>query len=468
MRPSRRRLAPVLVAASPLVLGLASALSRADDAPRPAPAPDEGTRERRRVLENGLEVVAVPSSRAKAVVVVTTFRAGPRDEAKAEAGAAQLVARLWRRSAAGARAAGVAEQELLGLASLVRPSGQGPSGLVGHDVRRDAISEFATAPEDRLASVLEIERDRFTSLAPGAEVLEAARTEVVFKSATAEGQVPARAWNTLLALAWGDCALGRPVEGNPRAASALKLDALDAWRKARLRPDAAVVVIAGVHDGEAALAQAAKVLGSVPRPADPLAPRGAVAPAPTGALRAAIEAPHVGREVWLGYRGPEPGAEDEGAFLALALEVKDRVNQAEKGAATEVHLEVALSDSPSLLALKMLPRPQASVAEIETRATGAIATLRGDKLAQIAPLRDRALKVLAGQTRALDPVLAAKKDDVGILVQLACDRAAAEPLVRRRDAAAKRLAALTPEGLRDAAHFYLGDDRVRVVVVGEK
>ena len=66
------------------------------------------------------------------------------------------------------------------------------------------------------------------------------------------------------------------------------------------------------------------------------------------------------------------------------------------------------------------------------------------------------------------PLKAARKDDVAVLVQLACDRATAEPLVRRREALTRRLDALTPETLRDAAHFYLSDERHRVVVVGEK
>jgi predicted Zn-dependent peptidase len=445
---------PFLIAAVGVIAGLDR--TRADDA-----AQTSG--ERRRVLENGLEVVVLPSTRSKAVVVVTTFRAGPRDESKEESGVSQLVARLYRRSAAGARPAGAAEQELVALAA----SGSQTSGLVGHEVRHDALAFFATAPEEKLLQVLEIERDRIAALAPTDADLEAVRTETVFEAATAEGKTQTRAWNALLALAYGDCGLGRSRLGLPRSVSALSLKTVETWRRARLRPDSAFVLIAGARDSDGALDKAQRALGAMARPKEPAPPRAPTPPAPPGPLRVAIEGPSVARQLLTGFRGPDPGSEDEAAFLALGFELKDRVTAALRGLAHDSTVSAdARSETPPLLVVSATPRASVAMPDLEARVTSAVAVLRDEKIQPLVPLVDRVRRELEGLTRPLDGQIANKRDETAALVEAACDRAAVEPLVRRRADLERRLDALTPDRLRDEAHFYLAEDRARVVVVG--
>jgi predicted Zn-dependent peptidase len=450
-----------------VALGLIAPFARADDGPAKVA---EALGERRRSLENGLELVVLPSSRARAVVVVTAFRAGPRDETKDEAGISQLVARLYRKASAGARASGAADMEL---ASLATPLGNAKD-LVGFEVKHDAISFFATAPEDKLQAVLDVEKDRLTALAPSPELLEDVRSEAVFQSASVEGKTATRAWNTLLALAYGDCGLGRSRFGSSRAISGLGFDKVDAWRRAHFRPDAALVVIAGAHDPEGALEKAAKTLGAIPKPGDALAARPATPPCPPGPLRATIEGAAAAREVLVAFRGPDPGSDDEAAFLTLGLEVKDRVVAALRGAAHEQWVKLdADSDSPALLYARVSPKASVGTAEIESRTTAAVASLVGEEKlapAALAALQKRVGHVLQGLTRPVDAALVGRRngDDLTALVEAASDRASSEPLVRRREAIEKRLATLTPDGLRDAAHFYLAPERERVVVVGDK
>jgi len=464
-----RRTAGLLCVLIALASFAARSTTRADDGPAKVA---DALAEKRRTFENGLEAIVLPSARAHAVVVVTTFRCGPRDEGKDEAGVSQLIARLYRKAPAGARATSAAESELGSLAASVAPNAR---DLVGFEVRHDAISFWAVAPEDKLANVLEVEKDRIAALAPTPELLEDVRSEAVFNAATAEGETGLRAWSTVLALAYGDCGLGRTTRGTSRAVSKLGLKEVEAWRHARLRPDNAFVVVAGAHDPEGAFDKVAKTLGSLAKPADPLPPRGLVPPSPAGPLRAAIEGAAVARKVYVAFRGPDAGGEDEAAFLTLGLALHDRVLKAVAGATHEQKvLFDAEADAPALLYASLVPRSAVSIADVESRATGAVAAfVHEEKLPApaLAQLQDRLRRLLEAKTRPLDAALVGRRDarpEEVALVEAATERASAEPLVRRREAVLRRLAALTPEALREAAQFYLAPERARVVVVGDK
>src|SRR6185295_4555154 len=91
--------------------------------------------------------------------------------------------------------------------------GLGPKngGGTGSGVRAGLTWFHANVPEDRLGAALDVERDRWTALKPTAALLEEERASVLAEPIKRE----ARAWNTLIGLAYGDYGLGRPILGTP-------------------------------------------------------------------------------------------------------------------------------------------------------------------------------------------------------------------------------------------------------------
>src|SRR5207249_506117 len=143
---------------------------------------------------------------------------------------------------------------------------------------------------------------------------------------------------------------GRSRFGTPQTVSSLTLDALEAWRKARYRPDNALVVVVGARDAKAALETVAAKLAKIPAAGG--APPGAPpVPAPRkGPQRASVESTAAARELLVAFRGPEPGSDDEAAFLALALRVKDLAGPALRPLAKEHGIQAdARSSAPALL-----------------------------------------------------------------------------------------------------------------------
>jgi predicted Zn-dependent peptidase len=440
-----------------IVLSGLALSARAADPPVLAPAP--GATDVRKKLENGLEVLILPSARARSIVVLTAFGAGSRHEAPAEAGAAQLVARLLRDAACGPREAHAAELELNGLAGL-------PKGGTGGDAYHDLTFHYATVPEGQLGAALEIERDRLSALKPTAKLLDEERAACFAELALASVKPEARARSVLAALVYGESGLGRSRFGTPQTVSSMTLETVEAWRLAHLRLDDALLVIVGVHDAKAALDAVESKLGKL---AAPGGARLAAPPLPLpvkGPQRASVDGPVAARELLLGFRGPEPGSDDEAGFLALALELRDRLGPELKGYAKEFHVGAdARSNAPALLSISVTPRPSISIADVESRVQGALASVRTDAPGDLAKLRARVASGLARLTAPLDPQLAASKDEPATLVEAALDRAVAEPLLRRREALEKRLAALTSESFLATARSVLADDRACIVAI---
>ncbi len=441
-----------VVIVSLIALSGALAVARADD-PVPEPAPPEA----HEVLANGLEVVVLPSKRAHACSVLTAFRAGARSEDAGEAGVAQLAIRLRRLAACGTREPNAADREIAAL---------GPKNDAGTATGADSVHElsytWAVVPEDKIGAVLDIERERFVSLRPEKAGLEDVRSALLAEPLKRE----TRAWNALLALAFPSSGLGRSRLGTPETVSTLGLDAVLAWGKGHLRVDDAVLVIAGARDAKAALELVRAKLGTIPRPDQPPAAAPAIPAAPKGPVRAAIDGPATARHVWLAFRGPAPGGDDEAAFLAATFALKDRVVDALQGKAHEATVRVdARSDCPALLVVSVTPRPSVPLLDVEARARGAANLVRTQPPADMERLRARVARMLDACTSPLDKDLEGAKDEPGALVDAAVDRALAGPLVARRDALKKSLAALGSDAFVAKAKELLSEERLSIATI---
>lgn len=440
-----------------LLVGLA--VARADDPPaQPQPRKPAAPSELSEKLANGLEVVVLPSAKAKQVAVVTAWRTGARDEQASEAGTAQLVARLLRKAACGTREAGAADAELAALG----PKNSGPQASTGSDSVHALTWTWATVPEDKVGLVLEIERDRLTALKPTAAVLDEARQGIMTELVKRE----TRAVNALVALAFPDSALGRPRNGSGETVSSLKLETVEAWRKAHLRIDAGVLVIAGVKDGKAALALVKEKLGSIAKPEGALPVTEAPKAAPKGPLRSSLDGPQMARHVWLAFRGPDAGTDDEAAFLAAVFALKDKVEAGLQGKAREVTVRAdARSDSPALLVISASPRPSTPLLDVEARARGAANAVRSEAPGDLDRLKGRVEHLLDGFTSPLDQEIQGAKDEAGAVLEAAVDRALAQPLVLRRETLKKSLRALTGETFLAKAKVLLSEDRMSIVTI---
>jgi len=425
----------------------------ADDPPRQNQAPTE----LRQTLPNGLETVVMPSARAKWCVVLAGFRAGARDEDPENAGCAQLAARLLRKAACGLRDAGAADRELAAL---------GPRGEDATPTGADAFHEltytWATVPEEKLGVALDVMRDRLTALHPTEAVLEEERQALLSEPVKRE----TRAWNVLISLAFPGCSLGRPRLGNAATVTSLSLAQVDAWRAAHLRVDNAVFVIAGPKNAQAALDLVAEKLGKVEKPASPLAAAPPVPAGTKGLGRGKIDGPAGSRHVWIALRGPEPGSDDEAVFLAATFALKDRISTALQGKAHEATVRAdARSGAPALLVVSATPRPAAQLLDVEAGARGAVERVRTEAPPEMEKLKARVLRMLDGLTGSLDARLVGARDEAGALLDAVLDRALAAPLVARREALSKKVAALTTETFLARSKELLSEDRMTIVTI---
>lgn len=427
------RLVPLVLVAlvGALVVG-----ARADDPKPPAEPPPQEVRE---VLPNGLEVVIRPSARAKLCSVLVGYRTGARFEQAADAGVADLVARLHHKAAVAALGSNT-----------------------GSDSLHELTYAWAVVPEEKLGAVLDFERDQLVASSATQAQLDEVRQELFNEPVKRE----TRAWNSLIALAYPDSGLGRPRLGTAESVAALTIDRVEAWRKSHFRVDAGVVVVAGARSAKAALDLVRARLGAVARPEAPPPEAPAVPTSAKGPVRSKLEGPAAARHVWIAFRGPDAGSEDEAFFLAGAFALKDRVLVAMQAKAHDATVHVdARSDAPALLVVSATPRPATPVLDVEARLRGAADVVRNQAPADLEKLKGRVVHMLDACTAPLDPSLEGAKDEGRVLADAALDRALASPLVARREALRKTVGAITAEAFLARMKVLLSEERMCVVTV---
>jgi predicted Zn-dependent peptidase len=410
-------------------------------------------------LANGVDVVVVPQQGAARittkVAVVVAYRAGARDETRDEAGIAHLAERLHARAATETFLPGETEKTLERF------------GYTRSETLH-ALTYFASVvPEEELRLPLEIERQRLLTLAPSQETFAVEKARIASEILKVEVSVIPRAWNAGLALAFGEHGLGRPRVGLQESIEKTSLEKALAWRRARYRPDSTLVVIAGATDPAASIAAVESALGAIARPEAPLPPTLPVPPPATSLLRVSIEARTLAeREVLFAYRGPDAGAPDEGAFLALAFHLRERLDRALRGEARSLTLHAdPRSPDPDLLVVTATPHAKKELAALEARILEEIGKVRDVPPGDARRLAARVELQLAALTAPLERRLARLRAD-GLddaLIEAAADRAIADPLIARRAALVESLSTLSPADLKAAAARYLAEANARVV-----
>jgi zinc protease len=254
-------------------------------------------------LANGLRVVLAPDSLAGTVDAALWYRSGTRHETQAQAGLAQLAARLTFRNGA-ADPLGTLEAE-------------GGTGQLA--VTPDLTSFTATVPADGLGAAL----DFLAARLPGAPVT-AAQLASERKAIRAERARPERTVvMTGLARLWGAAWPGHPY-ARTGALPATGSDALapadvEAWRKARYGAANAVLTLTGGFDREQVLAEIRKRFEGRPRGTSAAAAVAAVPKAGGRANERLAELDQAGiRLVLVGWRGPGAGDPDAPALELLA------------------------------------------------------------------------------------------------------------------------------------------------------
>lgn len=252
----------------------------------------------RTTLRNGMQVVLSPDSLATTVDVALWFPAGSRHERAGQQGLALLAAQAAFRNAA---TDVLAPLEAVG----------GTGGLV---TTADYTSFSATVPADAFAGALAFLAERAPGRTTTATDLATERAAIRDERARAERTPVQRALARLWAATWPGHAYAR-IGALPDAGSDKLTPAdVDAWRRTRLAPSAAVLTVSGAFDPTAALAAVRERFESRPR-----VTVSAVAPVAPRAPQRATERMDVPVRLCLvGWRAPGVGDADAAALELLA------------------------------------------------------------------------------------------------------------------------------------------------------
>jgi predicted Zn-dependent peptidase len=264
-----------------------------------APASAAGLEVRPVTLPNGLRVVLAPDPAALTVDAALWLPAGRRHERPGQAGLSLLAARLGFRNGAGEP-----------LAPLAAVGGSG--GVV---VTPDYTSLSATVPGGSLELALGFLAERLPGRPVTAAALAAERAALRAEAARGERTAVARGLASLWAAAWP----GHPYEltGAPPAAGsdALRPADVDAWKRARFTPGAALLTVTGAFEPESALALVRARFARLPRGG---APGATAARAPAAVRRGLERHESPARLCLVGWRGPGAGDPDAPALELLA------------------------------------------------------------------------------------------------------------------------------------------------------
>ena len=292
-RRSRFALRALVRAVLPALLFVVSAAAVAGAGPL------ESTRV---TLENGMRVVLAPDSLATALDVSLWFPAGTRHEKAAQAGLAQLAARVAFRAGADDPLAGI--------------TARGGSG--GMLVTPDLTTFSATVAPAGLGDALAFLDSRTSNSVTAPGVLAADRGAMRAERSRLDRTPVARGIARLWAAAWPGHPYASTGAGPPASLESLTSADVDGWRRMQLAPAGGVLVLSGAFDRDSALVAVRRYFGGRPR----VRATTAAVSAPRTALRTALRTTErldvPLRLCMMGWRGPGAGDPDAAAFELLA------------------------------------------------------------------------------------------------------------------------------------------------------
>lgn len=249
-------------------------------------------------LENGMRVVLASDSLATALDVSLWFPAGTRHEKAAQAGLAQLAARVAFRAGADDPLAGI--------------TARGGSG--GMLVTPDLTTFSATVAPAGLGDALAFLDSRTSNSVTTPGVLAADRGAMRAERSRLDRSPVARGIARLWAAAWPGHPYASTGAVPPASLESLTSADVDGWRRMQLAPAGGVLVLSGAFDRDSALVSVRRYFGGRPR----VRATTAAVSAPRTALRTTerLEVPL--RLCMMGWRGPGAGDPDAAAFELLA------------------------------------------------------------------------------------------------------------------------------------------------------
>ncbi len=395
-------------------------------------------------LANGLTVVVVENHRAPIVNHMIWYKVGAADEAPGKGGLAHLLEHLMFK--------GTPKIPDGRFSKIVAAHGGNDNAMTG----RDFTAYYQRIAAQHLPMVMEMEADRMANLEID-EASFAAEREVVREERRqrVENEPGAMLSERLNLALWMNQPYARPIGGfDPEIAGLTLIDALTFHRR-WYAPNNAILLVAGDVTPDAVKALAETHFGGIPRAATPGRVR-AAPDAPAADIRIALTAPTVRQAQW--YRtGIVPscatGTPRQVAALDLLAEILGG------GTTSRLYRELVLERKlalaawanadgtalgPGTFSVGATPAPGVDPAEIDAAVAAELRAIAADGVtpAELARVRER---MLAERVYARDDLFRAPQA-LALALAVGCTVADVEEVN-------DRLAAVTPEDVRDAARL---------------
>ena len=329
-------------------------------------------------LSNGMQVVAIPNRRAPLVHHAVWYKVGAADEPPGKSGVAHVV------------------EHLMFKGTETVPGGEFSNTVARHGgddnafTSQDYTGYYQNIAADRLALVMRLEADRMVNLTFDetdftteiSVVLEERRSRV-------DNRPSARFGEQVAAAQFLSHPYGLPVIGWEHEIRGLTREDAMAFYRAHYAPDNAVLVVAGDVDPAALKTLAEEIFGAIPPAGAP--PRARPSEPPQiAARRLSMSDPRVSAREWSRrWLAPSYAADPDG--ISVALDVLSsvlgggttsrlyRTLAVERGLATHAGSYYSGSGRDyGLFAIRVLPKPEADIAEVEAVVEEEIARLVAD------------------------------------------------------------------------------------------
>jgi len=288
----------------------------------------EGVHEYR--LPNGLQVLLIPDASKPTVIVNVTYRVGSRMEGYGETGMAHLLEHLMFKSTKAIPNVGVE----------LSKHGMQFNGSTTAD--RTNYYEIFPSDAGQLAWALRTEAERMTHANVIKKDLDSEMTVVRNEMESDENDATRILMQKTNAAAYQWHAYGKDTIGARSDVENVNIAHLQAFYRRYYQPDNATLVVAGAFDAQKTLAEIAKTLGALPRPARVIEPNWTVEPVQDGEREVTLRRTGGEQVLFATYHIPSAAAPEAPAFDVIASALGDTPNGrlhkrlVEPGKATQV------------------------------------------------------------------------------------------------------------------------------------